>query len=93
MPTLISDTDIFCTMQIMLTNLLNREVLGIAYLAYLAMSTMPIIYRTLVQLGSIGNAYLALRTMPLMPTHLLNWEVLGLHIWHCAQCQLCRHTC
>ena len=89
MPTLISDTDIFHTMQIMLTNLLNREVLAIAYLAYLAMSTMPIIYRTLVQLGSIGNAYLALRTMPVMPTHLLNWEVLGLHNRHCVQCQLC----
>ena len=32
---------------------------------------------TLAELGSIRTAYLALCTMPIMPTHMLNWEVLG----------------
>ena len=41
------------------------------------------------ELGSIGTAQSALCAMPIMPTHLLNWEVLGLHNRHCVQCQLC----
>ena len=61
--------------------------------AYLALCTMPTMLRHMVQLGSIGIAHLALYTMPIMPRHMLNWEVLGLHIWHCTQCQICRDTC
>ena len=46
---------------------------------------------TYAELGSFSAAYLALCTMPNMPRHMLNWEVLGLHIWHCVQCQICHY--
>ena len=47
-----TDTDILRVMPIIITHLLNREILGIAYLT---MSTMSFMQRHMVQLGSIGD--------------------------------------
>ena len=70
----------------------------LAELASIGIGIFGIVYNanyadTLAELGSIGTAQMALCAMPIMPTHMLNWEVLGLHNRHCLQCQLCRHTC